>query len=185
VKFLAAVAFCFVASAAQAQDVAPKGDRLSVIRPAVPPAQDAVPRYTYPLRGEFTLHGPPAVKPEQPLLQHPVERSDGAATAVIKPPGGLPILPPAEFDRPFKGPVTIIRAATKEGVGKICNLPPTLGCTLEKGDRCTIVIADDDIIAATGFTTDIVRRHEVGHCNGWDKAHPNGRPIQAANGRIN
>jgi hypothetical protein len=35
----------------------------------------------------------------------------------------------------------------------------------------TIVLATDEIIKAAGWTSEIVRRHEFGHCNGWPADH--------------
>lgn len=56
--------------------------------------------------------------------------------------------------------------------------PITLGCApLITKERCEIVVANDDIIKAQGWTFPIVVRHEIGHCNGWSKDHPGARPL--------
>src|SRR5262245_65568816 len=67
------------------------------------------------------------------------------------------ILPPVEYDRPYKGVLLEIRG-DKEKMGKLCPktaFPITLGCAYVHATDCTIVIADDDIIAAQGWTYDL------------------------------
>src|SRR5262249_41432872 len=51
----------------------------------------------------------------------------------------LPILPPAEFDRPFAGQLTITRLATENEVRAMCsganfNFGRAMGCNLRYGD---------------------------------------------------
>lgn len=44
------------------------------------------------------------------------------------------------------------------------------GCAVQVGhDRCIIVYVNQTFMAAT---PEAVRRHELGHCNGWSSAHP-------------
>jgi hypothetical protein len=42
------------------------------------------------------------------------------------------------------------------------------GCALVRGDTCTVVRMADRYGKAT---PDAVRRHELGHCNGWSSNH--------------
>ena len=40
---------------------------------------------------------------------------------------------------------------------------------------CTIHIVDDKVIRAAGYEPDVIRRHEIGHCNGWPADHRGAR----------
>jgi len=88
-------------------------------------------------------------------------------------------LPPIEYDRPYKGILLEVRG-DKEAMARLCpktSMPVTLGCAYAHATDCTIVIANDDIIRAAGWTYDIVYRHERSHCVGWPKDHPRARPV--------
>jgi hypothetical protein len=97
------------------------------------------------------------------------------------------VIPPEEYDHPFEGPVAVILAKDVETVNKLCNNPrAVLGCarTLETtnyGKICWIVMAADDVIRGMGFTPELVKRHEIGHCNGWPSYHPGGRFLTTVN----
>jgi hypothetical protein len=38
---------------------------------------------------------------------------------------------------------------------------------------CHVIMLPDDVIRATGWTTGLLLRHELAHCNGWPGDHPN------------
>ena len=98
--------------------------------------------------------------------------------AVIRPQA---VFPPAEYDHPFDGPVTVTVVKDIETVNKICNNPQAyLGCaiSMNNGKVCSIIMVADDVIRARGWTPEIVKRHEIGHCNGWPALHPNARTAQ-------
>jgi hypothetical protein len=75
-------------------------------------------------------------------------------------------------------------------MGAVCpktSFPTTLGCAIHDTRRapddsvampateCLVVIATDEILKLYGFTYEIVRRHELGHCNGWPGSHVGAR----------
>ena len=91
-------------------------------------------------------------------------------------------LPPVEYDKPFAGKLEEVVVKSREEMDASCkriglslpNVP--LGCgKLLAADHCVIYLARDEVNRAVGLTTELVRRHEVGHCNGWPKEHPGGR----------
>ena len=92
------------------------------------------------------------------------------------------MLPPVEYDKPFGGKLEEVVVKSREEMDASCkriglslpNVP--LGCgKLLAADHCVIYLARDEVNRSVGLTTDLVRRHEVGHCNGWPKEHPGGR----------
>jgi hypothetical protein len=90
------------------------------------------------------------------------------------------VLPPAEYDKPFGGKLTEIRVGP--GIMRaMCpktQYDPTLACAYTTSDRseCVVIMVSDDLIRARGWTPEIVRRHEVGHCNGFPADHRGARP---------
>lgn len=89
------------------------------------------------------------------------------------------VLPPEKYDHPYKGELTIVRANSLAAIRSFCprlafqtNL---LGCAYLNGAQCTVVMRDDAAIKAAGWEPEIVRRHEIGHCNGWPPSHPKAR----------
>jgi hypothetical protein len=93
------------------------------------------------------------------------------------------ILPPVEFDHPYAGKLTVETVATREELSEICGkafTQWTLGCAFRHGNNgCRIVLADESIIKARGWTVALIMRHEIGHCNGWPGDHPGERPYDA------
>ena len=92
------------------------------------------------------------------------------------------MLPPVEYDKPFGGKLEEVVVKSREEMDASCkriglslpNVP--LGCgKLLAADHCVIYLAREEVNFSVGLTTDLVRRHEVGHCNGWPKEHPGGR----------
>jgi hypothetical protein len=88
------------------------------------------------------------------------------------------VLPPTEYDYPFKGTLVTLKKDTRAEVNESCRTPLAmgLGCTQFKSPSyCVIVVASDEVIEAAGYTPEVVVRHEVGHCNGWKKDHMGAR----------
>jgi hypothetical protein len=88
------------------------------------------------------------------------------------------VAPPAEFDRPFEGRLIKLRLDTVAEVRTACRTPLAmgLGCApYIHPSLCVVVLASDEVIKAAGYSTEIVLRHEIAHCNGWPKDHPNSR----------
>jgi len=89
-------------------------------------------------------------------------------------------LPPPEYDKPFAGKLlTIERGDAKEMTARCPKtvFTPTLACTWrrENGERCDVLIANDDLLKAQGWTYEHVWRHERAHCVGWPQSHPGQR----------
>src|SRR5215475_3052287 len=78
-------------------------------------------------------------------------------------------LPPPEYDKPFAGKMLIIERGDAKEMAARCPktvFPITLACTWrrENGERCDVLIANDDILQKNGgWTVDKVLRHELGH----------------------
>jgi hypothetical protein len=91
------------------------------------------------------------------------------------------VLPPAEYDRLFTGKLQEIRVPP-ETMRAICPktpMPLTLACAYPTRDQseCLIIMVSDEIIRAAGWDPKIVRRHEIGHCNGFPADHRGMRPV--------
>jgi hypothetical protein len=109
-----------------------------------------------------------------------------ALALIVTPAAAEPlyVLPPMEYDHPYGGELTIHLAKDQAEVRATCpnsKFPPigALGCALlhPNGKQCWIVLAPDADIVAVGHTTEIVKRHEIGHCNGWPADHAGARSI--------
>jgi len=92
------------------------------------------------------------------------------------------VLPPAEYDHPYKGQLTWQMARDQQQVRDICPESKfalgALACSLRYPNSCMIVIVRDDEIKKAGFPPDLIKRHEIGHCNGWSSDHKGARPWQ-------
>jgi hypothetical protein len=98
---------------------------------------------------------------------------------------GLRVVPPKAFDRPYPAPgkVIVVTARDQNHVRELC--PTTvfpaeaLGCAqLTPSWDCKIVVAADDVVKAAGFPPELVRRHEIAHCNGWPADHRGALPLE-------
>lgn len=79
-------------------------------------------------------------------------------------------LPPARFDHPYNGPVIeqVIpdadaqcrKVGAKSEDGAII-----LGCSFKVSDTCMIILRLNHPLLNQ------LRRHEIGHCNGWSDKH--------------
>jgi hypothetical protein len=90
-----------------------------------------------------------------------------------------PVLPPVEYDHPYKGRLVVTRA-DRSGIRKSCpnTFFPPLGCAYRHATSCKVVLATDELIRAAGEDPDIVWRHEIGHCNGWPTDHRGARYLE-------
>jgi hypothetical protein len=98
-------------------------------------------------------------------------------------PWATQLVPPAQYDKPFPGPVNETRAVDMEDMARLCNRTPNggkaLGCSWHLFNTftgeprvCYIYIAPDWYLAKFGLDASQVRRHEIGHCNGWSHKQP-------------
>ena len=86
------------------------------------------------------------------------------------------LMPPAEYDKPYIGELTIKRVATEQDLrngacpgAQWTKGLPSMGCAGRSvdGKQCTIVVVSDQVLKALGGTYAAVVRHEIAHCNGW------------------
>jgi hypothetical protein len=90
------------------------------------------------------------------------------------------LLPPAEYDHPYDGELIVVQ---KEGATSRCpdngafTFKPILGCAFRdiQNNRCLVLLAPAEVIERYGWNTEIVLRHERGHCLGWPAHHPGAR----------
>jgi hypothetical protein len=89
--------------------------------------------------------------------------------------------PPARFDFPYKGELTVKRLP-QDQVFDACRVLFKLydvraaaylnqrGCSIiTSSNSCLVVTVDKPF---KGATPESVLRHEIGHCNGWPADHP-------------
>jgi hypothetical protein len=95
------------------------------------------------------------------------------------------VLPPVEYDHSFAGELTVVTAKDQAEVRTLCpnsKFPPigALGCAHihPDGKQCRVILAPDADIVAAGYSTEVVKRHEIGHCNGWSATHEGSRVVE-------
>jgi hypothetical protein len=102
-------------------------------------------------------------------------------TVPVVPPTEHKILPPEEHDHVFEGDLTIIMVRTVEELLILCDIKSenALGCSIRAYDRrsCVIILVEDEVMRRRGWTSGLLLRHEMGHCNGWTQAHEGQRPV--------
>jgi hypothetical protein len=87
------------------------------------------------------------------------------------------LVPPAQYDRPYPGKITVTRAEHSQ-MHKLCAgaspVMPTIlyGCAKGNAEHCTIVIVSDDVLDRFNISAEMLLRHERAHCNGWPWHHP-------------
>lgn len=86
-------------------------------------------------------------------------------------------LPPKEYDHPFKGKLNVVKLQPMDvhvrctGTRQMLYGSYVEACAEPFGDYCTIVLP---IVGKPEYLIRL-RRHEVGHCNGWPRDHPGKR----------
>jgi hypothetical protein len=93
------------------------------------------------------------------------------------------LVPPPEFDHPYKGDLTIVDALDQKQVRAKCpsakfTLGVALGCAHRGATYCWIYLAPKVDMKAAGFPRDLILRHEIAHCNGWPGDHRGARPFE-------
>ena len=118
-----------------------------------------------------------------------------AAAAHAQQNGLFPVMPSpgSEYDKPYTGTLIEIRVGV-DLMGRLCpkfhGYPVTFGCSHQSivDDQCLILIVEDKILNAAGWTYELIRQHEISHCNGWPADHPDARmmapPLRPAIGCI-
>src|SRR5216684_2677957 len=85
--------------------------------------------------------------------------------------GTMTLLPPPQYDVPPTVPV-IQHIVSKAEVAKYC--ADRLACSFALKDRCIVYLPKGSAIF------DILRRHELAHCNGWHHAGEHLTPTEIA-----
>jgi hypothetical protein len=106
-----------------------------------------------------------------------------AAPAAAEP--RLLILAPPEYDHPYKGTLTWQMAHDQQQVRDACpkvafKLGVALACSLrwEKENACLIVLAPEEDMKKAGLPLEMIKRHEIAHCNGWPADHKGALPFE-------
>ena len=98
----------------------------------------------------------------------------------------LTSLPPAEYDKPYEGELTIRRLATEQEIRNACpkvnwqaNFQShATACSLvPSSTRCDIFIVNDRALKAVDMNYNVALRHELGHCKGWPGDHKGGKKV--------
>jgi hypothetical protein len=107
-----------------------------------------------------------------PMLTIPIEPEHLSAKPRWH--GTIPdmILPPAEFDKPYKGKLQIVKVDDYAIVHSICQNDYTksrrvsaFACAIHTARYCLI------LLGPTVWDNEEILRHEIGHCNGWPQDH--------------
>jgi hypothetical protein len=105
------------------------------------------------------------------------------ATPAAADPVPLRLIPPKQYDRPYKGDLQVTVAKSQQHVRELC--PGTkfgwigaLGCAHVIGNKCCVIMAPDADITKAGFPPDLIKRHEIAHCNGWPADHKGARVFE-------
>lgn len=88
---------------------------------------------------------------------------------------GTPLIPPAEYDHPYAGELTIHKI-DRANVWAECSQngaqpmrKDAAGCAFVGDGECTIYLA----MRTQRAPVKAILRHEIAHCNGWAADHPN------------
>jgi hypothetical protein len=124
-------------------------------------------------------------KTEDPACVNPVSRKPPVP---IRP--GLYLTPPLEYDHPYSGELITAEVDSEDKVRELCpgvKFNPKIGALacahLGKNSnqgKCWIIIANDELITSLGQIPDLVRSHEIAHCNGWPADHRGALPFIGA-----
>jgi hypothetical protein len=78
-------------------------------------------------------------------------------------------LPPARYDQPFDGPVKVF-ARDWNTIEATCGRG-RYGCSRIKDGECQVMVPITGIGGVAERAAELIRRHEIGHCNGWPQDH--------------
>jgi len=80
-------------------------------------------------------------------------------------------IPPPRYDHVYRGPV-MERLVSAGEMAQFCGGVDEACATLRHG-TCYIYYSQKRLPALTA----LIRRHEMGHCNGWPGSHPDARTV--------
>jgi hypothetical protein len=129
-----------------------------------------------PPTARYLKSEPTPIPPPTPAVI-PVPQQRPPSTPVAVPvPARIP-LPPPEYDRPYKGDLTILKPGDYALVRAVCsdNVDP-IACAFRTFDRATgETIACVIILGPKAHNDPRALLHELGHCNSWPSDHPGAR----------
>jgi hypothetical protein len=85
----------------------------------------------------------------------------------------IPVLPPVEFDHPYKGKLIIKTVRSVAEMGAVCPTATKIACAsishgpITPKTTCLIYLRDDAEMRRQNWRRHLILRHEIGHCNGW------------------
>ena len=96
------------------------------------------------------------------------------------------LAPPARYDHPYKGDLTVMVVGDQASVRRMCydvTFEPEVGAVAcsrfnDSYTWCDIFIADGATLKQTGWPRSLIMRHEIAHCNGWGADHEGALPWQ-------
>src|SRR5262245_15516696 len=85
-------------------------------------------------------------------------------------------VPPPEYDHLYDGELHVADDLDLQVMRFVCGTP-AVGCAVRNQPapgHCIIFLARESDLAKSGHSMQTIRRHEVGHCNGWPQDHSGG-----------
>src|SRR5262249_18266274 len=121
-------------------------------------------------------HYPPVTCVTPDWRPEPCESRKPVAPATDKQAGEqFPTIPPPEYDHLYDGELHVVGDLDLFTLHYICK-KPALACATHSEPgyprHCIIFLAREDEVTKRGHTMETLRRHEIGHCNGWPPEHP-------------
>ena len=117
----------------------------------------------------------PAATPA--VIPIPPQRPTPPPTPVMLPVLSHVALPPAEYDRPYTGRLTVLKEDSYLLIRHVCNdTPNPVACSFRTYDTVSGETLSCLILLGPKVHNDErALRHEIGHCNGWGGDHPGAR----------
>jgi hypothetical protein len=148
--------------------------------PPRPPAEIPTRIALMPATAPLLRSSPTPIPPPAPIALKPIPLPPAkpVITPVIVPvPTHIP-LPPAEFDHPYEGKLTILREDNYNFLRHVCRdaTPNAIACNYRTFDSVTgqniscLIMLGPDV-----HENEQVLKHEMGHCNGWSNDHERAR----------
>ena len=126
----------------------------------------------------LTRSTPTPIPPPTPaVIPIPPQRPTPPPTPVMLPVLRHVALPPAEYDRPYTGRLTVLKEDSYLLIRHVCNdTPNPVACSFRTYDTVSGETLSCLILLGPKVHNDErALRHEIGHCNGWGGDHPGAR----------
>ena len=91
---------------------------------------------------------------------------------------GVRVLPPVQYDVPYRGRLIITEAPDMASTPALCNMTVAkAACAWRRLGECEVIMVPLDALRAMGHAPRIVLRHELGHCLSWPATHEGMRAV--------